>query len=335
MVTAMAQSSVLRDPDEGSAPAIDVVGVSRRFAGRTALQDVSMTVERGTVHALLGPNGAGKTTLLRILAGLVQPNEGEVLIQGCIWDQLADRRTRRLFGLVPSGDRSFYLRISGLENLVFFARMQGLPRRRASERARECLQAVELEAAGGKPVGVYSHGMQKRLSFARALLVDPPVLLVDEATHDLDPQGARLIKDLAVERAQSGTAILWATQRVDEIRAFADHVTLLDRGRVRFAGTVARLATWAAPRTFVLRFANGHRDAGKVIASAREALAGLGTLEHSTDQEDDHYLLSLQDSVPLGRALATIDEAGIELLTCHEDDSPIERAFLRLTEAGR
>jgi ABC-2 type transport system ATP-binding protein len=294
-----------------------------------------MTVERGRIHALLGPNGAGKTTLLRILAGLVQPGEGEVLVEGFIWGELADRRARRLFGLVPSGDRSFYLRISGLENLMFFARLQGLPRREAATRARECLHAVGLEVAARKSVGTYSHGMQKRLAFARALLVDPPVLLVDEATHDLDPQGARLIKDLAVERARSGTTILWATQRVDEIRAFADHVTLLDRGRVRFAGTVARLATWAAPRTFVLHLANGHRNAGQIVASAREALAGLGTLELSTDQEDDHYFLSLQDSVPLGRALASIDEAGIELLTCREDDSPIERAFLRLTEAGR
>jgi ABC-2 type transport system ATP-binding protein len=335
VVKALAQRSNAPDRDGSTTPAIEVVGVSRSFAGRPALQDLSMTVERGRVHALLGPNGAGKTTLLRILAGLVQPDEGEVLVEGFIWGELADRRARRLFGLVPSGDRSFYLRISALENLMFFARLQGLRRRGAAERARECLQAVGLEAAARKPVGAYSHGMQKRLSFARALLVDPPVLLVDEATHDLDPQGARLIKELAVERARNGTAILWATQRVDEIRAFADHVTLLDRGRVRFAGSVARLTAWAAPRSFVLHLGNGHRDTGRVVTSAREALAGLGTLEPSTDEDDDHYVLSLSDSVPLGRALATIDQAGIQVLTCREDDSPIERAFLRLTEVGR
>jgi ABC-2 type transport system ATP-binding protein len=320
--------------DAHLAPPIEVAGISRRFGDRPALRDVSLTVGRGQIHALLGPNGAGKTTLLRILAGLVQPDAGEVLIDGRIWGELADRRARRRFGLVPSGDRSFYLRISGLENLVFFARLQGLRQRQATERAKDCLDAVKLGDAAGKPVGAYSHGMQKRLSFARALLVDPPVLLVDEATHDLDPQGALLIKALATERARGGSAILWATQRVDEIRAFAEGVTLIDQGVVRFSGSVAKLMGWAAPRSFELQLGNGDGSRAAVIGSAREALAGLATLDASGDPEEGHVVLSLTDGVALGRALASLDERGIQILTCREDDSPIERAFLRLTEAG-
>jgi ABC-2 type transport system ATP-binding protein len=331
-VKTMSERSVILERQGRSLAAIDVVSVSRSFNGQWALRDVSMSVAPGRIHALLGPNGAGKTTLLRILAGLVQPDEGDVLVGGLIWGELSERRSRRGLGLVPSGDRSFYLRISGLENLVFFARMQGLPRRRAVERAKQCLADVGLEDFAKKPVSTYSHGMQKRLSFARALLVDPPILLVDEATHDLDPQGARRIKELAMSRARGGTAILWATQRVDEIRGFADRVTLLGRGRIRFTGTVAKLMAGAAPRTFELQLANGGGSDKHVVASAREALTGLGTLVYPVEPDGEHYLLSLRDGVALGRALATLDKTGIQVLTCREDDSPIERAFLRLTE---
>ena len=142
---------------------------------------------------------------------------------------------------MPSGDRSFYLRVSGLENLVFFGRLYGLRKPRAFARAWECLRAVGLEEAARIWVGLYSHGMQKRLSVARGLLSDPVVLFVDEATHDLDPEGARRIQDLMADAASRGTAVVWATQRLDEIRGFADQVTVLDRGAVRFVGTVPQL----------------------------------------------------------------------------------------------
>ncbi|HWI07606.1 MAG TPA: ABC transporter ATP-binding protein [Solirubrobacteraceae bacterium] len=208
--------------------AIGVCEVSRRFGERDVLRGVSLRVAAGEIHALLGPNGAGKTTLLRILAGLADATSGTI-----------DMATRA--GLVPSGDRTFYLRISGLENLVFFARMHGLRHAAAKRRALEVLELVGLSDAARRPVGRYSHGMQKRLSFARALLAEPTVLLVDEATHDLDPEGAERIRALTRELATHGAAVLWTTQRIDEIRGFADAVTFLHQGAVRFAGSVTEL----------------------------------------------------------------------------------------------
>jgi ABC-2 type transport system ATP-binding protein len=160
--------------------------LTRRFGRSVALDVVDFEVGEGELHALLGPNGAGKTTLIRILLGLLEPNEGSVELVG---RELRRHLTelRQLVGFVPSGDRSFYLRITGLENLVFFARLHGMPRRSAKQRALELIEHVGLKDAAGERVGSYSHGMQKRLSVARALLARPPVLLVDEATHDLDP----------------------------------------------------------------------------------------------------------------------------------------------------
>jgi ABC-2 type transport system ATP-binding protein len=221
-------------------PALEVRGLRRVFDRRLALDGVDFVVPAGEIHALLGPNGAGKTTLLRTIGGLVAPTEGSVSVFGA--DVTAGTRARHgEVGLVPSGDRTFYLRISGLENLVFFARLQGLSRRKAVGRAKEVLAAVGLADAARRRVATYSHGMQKRLSIARALLTEPGVLLIDEATHDLDPEGADRVRSLVAERAAAGAAVVWATQRVEEINGFANRVTLLSDGRVRFTGSVGEL----------------------------------------------------------------------------------------------
>jgi ABC-2 type transport system ATP-binding protein len=223
-------------------PALEVRGLRRTFDRRPALDGVDLVVPGGEIHALLGPNGAGKTTLLRTISGLVAPTEGSVSVLGV--ETTAGTRARRgQVGLVPSGDRTFYLRISGVENLAFFARLQGLPKRKAFARAQDVLAAVGLADVGRRPVATYSHGMQKRLSIARALLTEPEVLLIDEATHDLDPEGADRVRSLVAARAAAGAAVVWATQRVEEINGFADRVTLVSRGRVQFTGSVDELLT--------------------------------------------------------------------------------------------
>ena len=310
-------------------PVIRLDGVSRSFGTRRALQDVSLALAAGDVHALLGPNGAGKTTLLRILAGLIVPTEGTVTVLGRDGTRL-DRSLRQSIGLVPSGDRTFYLRLTGLENLTFFARLHGLRRRRAVARSHEVLGLVGLEEAARVPAGEYSHGMQKRLSVARALLTAPAVLLVDEATHDLDPQGARTVRDLVHAIAVSGTAVVWATQRLDEIRGFAQRVTLLDRGDMRFQGSVPELMAQTVCRRYLLQLRNGDGDAEDFDEIVGEA----ATVARAPRGEDGHYLLTLADGIVLGDALARLTAARIDVLSCREERSQVEEAFLRLTSGN-
>jgi ABC-2 type transport system ATP-binding protein len=237
-------------------------------------------------------------------------------------------RTR--VGTVPSGDRSLYLRVSGLENLVFFARLQGLRRRAATRRAHEVLEAVGLQDAARSPVGVYSHGMQKRLSVARALLVDPVVMLVDEATHDLDPEAAATVRGLVQDLAARGTAIIWTTQRVDEIRGFADAVTLLAQGRTRFSGSVPELMAHALPRRYLLRLLDARGNGAAPDPALAAALAGLGSIER-TSEDATHFVMSLEDDAVLGDALAAVHAAGFQLLSCRDERSEVEEAFLALT----
>ena len=315
------------------APTIEALAVGQRFERKQVLDAVSFDVQPGGIHALLGPNGAGKTTLIRILSGLLVPSEGAVHIFGQAAD--SSRATRRLIGFVPSGDRSFYLRISGLENLVFFARLHGMRRRAAGRRAREVLEEVGLAEAATTRVGFYSHGMQKRLSVARALLASPPILLVDEATHDLDPDGARRVRELVSVAADRGAAVVWATQRLDEIRGFASRVTLLAEGRAAFAGTVAEMMAIAVPRRYLLRLTNGRPAPYSLESTGSAALGSLGRLEHAGDTSAEHYVLALADEAVLGDALAALSSARIDVITCREERSEIEQAFLALAGEAR
>jgi ABC-2 type transport system ATP-binding protein len=333
VIAAVARSRPRPDLRAVPMPGIEAEGLVQVYRRTRALDGVSLTVEPGEIHALLGPNGAGKTTLVRILSGLVEPTQGTVDVAGL--DAARNpRELRTLIGTVPSGDRSFYLRVSGLENLVFFARMHGLRRKAAAARAQEMLDHVGLSGAARQRVGEYSHGMQKRLSVARALLSDPRVLLVDEATHDLDPEGSRRVQALVSEAAGRGAAVLWATQRLDEIRGFAPTVTLLDRGRVRFQGSVPRLLEHSIPRRYVVRLRNG-RPGTVVVESAQRALGSSAAISLPVEAGSEQHVLELAEGAVLGDAVAALAEARLQVLACRQERSEIEEAFLALTEGER
>jgi ABC-2 type transport system ATP-binding protein len=312
-------------------PAVEASGLTRRYGDKVALSGLSLRLQQGELVALLGPNGAGKTTLLRILAGQLAPSSGSVAVLG--GDAFASpRELRERIGLIPTGDRSFYLRISAFENLLFFGRLHGLPRKEAAARALEALEQVGLRDEARSRVGFYSHGMQKRLSVARALLTKPTLLLVDEATHDLDPEGAQRVRDLVRNEAGRGAAVVWATQRVEEIRGFADRVVLLVDGRARFTGTVHELTAVAQPRRHVLRLRNCLPPGHAVLLAAQRALGDRGTLSNGGDP--GLFLLSLADGAVLGDALAAITEAEIQVLACDRERSQVEEAFMSLTRGG-
>ena len=301
-------------------------GLHRHFGAVEALRGVDLEVATGEVHALLGPNGAGKTTLMRILSGLVDPTAGTAYVL----DRRAgrSRELRALIGMVPPGDRSFYMRLSGFENLVFFARLEGLRKRAARVRATDLLEAVGLAEAGVRPINTYSHGMQKRLSFARALINEPSLLLVDEATHDLDPVAAQQVRDLAAQRARAGTAVLWATQRIEELHGFADRVSVLDRGSVAFAGTVAGLTAIGGGDRHVIELGAATTVP---LAQLDAALGSLARLQPAPAAGAGHAMLALGPGVSLGAALAALVAAGGQVLSCRDERPPIERAFMAVT----
>jgi ABC-2 type transport system ATP-binding protein len=214
---------------------IRVRNLGKRFGPVVALDGLDLDVERGEIVSLLGPNGAGKSTLLRIVGTIVLPDEGTVSVGGV--DTVADpAAARRQIGLMIGDERSFYWRLSGRRNLAFFAALQGMRRGDAVTRAGELLDLVGLLEAADRPVRGYSSGMRIRLSLARALLADPPLLLLDEPTQNLDPLAASGFRDTAIRLAgERDTGILIATHDLHEAVAMSTRVAVISAGRVVFA----------------------------------------------------------------------------------------------------
>jgi ABC-2 type transport system ATP-binding protein len=201
-----------------------------------ALQDVTFEVQPGEVVGLIGPNGAGKTTMLRIIATLLLPTSGAARVGGV--DVVRHpREACRQLGLVLEGDRGIYDRLTGQENLEFFGAMAGLSPAAARARAAELLDVMELAERDKLAFG-YSAGMRARLSIARSLMADPPLLVLDEPTRSLDPIAGRLTGDLITALAARGRAVLIANHRLDEVAATCHRVVVLIGGRVRYDGPV-------------------------------------------------------------------------------------------------
>ena len=213
-------------------PAIAVRGVRKQYGATVALDSIDLEIAPGEVVALLGPNGAGKSTLLRILGTTVVPEEGSVLVAGL--DAQSDPGgVRRRIGVALGDERSWYWRLTGRRNLEFFAVLSGFSRPAARRRAVALLDEVGLAEAADRRFDGYSSGMKARLSLARALLTEPPVLLLDEPTRTLDPIAAADFRQLALQLAgERGRTMLFATHDLHEAAAVATRVIVLAKGRV-------------------------------------------------------------------------------------------------------
>jgi ABC-2 type transport system ATP-binding protein len=200
---------------------------------------VSFHVAKGEVVGLVGPNGAGKTTLIRIIATLLEPTWGEVTVDGYSASRHPGEIRKRL-GLVLEGDRGLYGRLTGRQNLEFFGVLQGLSPPIARRRAGELLQTFDL-VGRDKLVFGYSSGMRARLCLARALIADPPLLVLDEPSRSLDPVASLEMGRLLRQLAGEGRAILFSSHRLDEVSDFCDRVVVLIGGRVRHLGAAVDL----------------------------------------------------------------------------------------------
>jgi ABC-2 type transport system ATP-binding protein len=205
-----------------------------------ALRGVDVNVGSGEVVGLVGPIGAGKTTLLKIVSTLLQPTTGYVIVDG--HDPRHDARAvRDRIGLVLADDRALYWRLTGRENLEFFGVMHGLTTRDARARAGVLLDQVGL-ASRDKLVFGYSSGMRARLSLARALLTQPPLLLLDEPTRALDPVASAAVAEMLRQLAADGVAVFLSSHRLDEIETACDRIVVVTDGAVRFDGAVSELS---------------------------------------------------------------------------------------------
>ncbi len=226
--------------------AIAVRDLQKSYALKPILRHVDFVLAQGQRMALLGANGAGKTTLLRMLVGLTRPSAGSVSILGL--DSVRDaQQVRHLVGFVAH-QPYLYEELTALENLLFFARMYAV--KHAVERAQTLLQRVGLEKRMRERVSALSRGQVQRVSWARALLHAPRLLLLDEPETGLDQQGNELVDTLLAEHIAHGGSLLFTTHQLERAQSLSDHIVILSRGRVAYQQRTARLESGELRRRY-------------------------------------------------------------------------------------
>ncbi len=207
-----------------------------------AVDQVNIKVGKGRIYGLLGTNGAGKSTLIKMLATLVIPTEGTALVNG--YDIIKeDAEVRKSIGYIKGGERGFYYRLSGRQNLAFFASLYGIPKSQAKKKIEELIDFVGLTEHAEKKVKEYSTGMKSRLAIARGLLNDPPILLADEPTSGLDPVSARKLRDFMLYglKEKKRKTILITTHNLIEAEYLCDEIAIMDSGKILKSGTPSEL----------------------------------------------------------------------------------------------
>jgi len=218
---------------------IHVENLTKRFHRVTAVDGVSFQVTPGEIYGFLGPNGAGKTTTIKMLAGVLRPTSGRIVIDGVDLERDPIAVKRRL-GFVP--DRPFlYEKLTGLEFMSFMADLYRLNGPGRDERIQRFLDLFELAEWGRELVGSYSHGMRQRLIMSAALLHGPRVFIVDEPMVGLDPKGARLIKNIFRKLKTSGLTVFMSTHTLAIAEELCDRIGIIHRGKLLAEGTVAEL----------------------------------------------------------------------------------------------
>lgn len=221
-------------------PIIELDQITKRYKNHTAVDHLSLSINKGEVFGLLGPNGAGKTTTILMILGLTEPTSGSVRVAG-IDSTRHPIEVKRKVGYLPD-NVGFYNNMSGLDNLLFTAKLNGMEKEEAQERALSLLKRVGLEDAGNKKVGEYSRGMRQRLGLADVLMKNPEIIILDEPTLGIDPEGVRdfleLIKNL--NKTEKITVIL-SSHHLHQVQQVCDRVGIFVEGKLLAQGNLEEL----------------------------------------------------------------------------------------------
>lgn len=242
MMPPPAPSSLQIAPTPFAAPvsgALDIIGLCKRFDQKIAVNNLSLTIPKGSFFGLVGPNGAGKTTTLRMATGLLRPDAGQARIDGVdVWPDPAGVKSR--MGLVPDGLLLFE-RLSGREMLLYAGLLRGMPEAKVTARAEELLSVLGLSDDGDKLIVDYSHGMRKKTALACALLHRPPVLVLDEPFEGIDPVSAVNMRTVLERYTGSGGTVVMSSHIMDLVERMCDHVAVIANGQIVANGPIAAL----------------------------------------------------------------------------------------------
>ncbi len=216
---------------------LEIKNLKKNFSGQKAVDDISFSIQQGSVFGLLGPNGAGKTTLLRMITGIFLPDEGSITLNGKPFEPLLDNG---LIGYMPE-ERGLYKKMKIGEQVLYLAQLKGLSKKEAMENIKTWFVKFQMESWWNKKVEDLSKGMSQKLQFVTTVVHNPKLIILDEPFSGLDPVNANLIKDEIFNLAKAGATIIFSTHRMEQVEEICDQIILVNKGNKILDGTVTQV----------------------------------------------------------------------------------------------
>jgi ABC-2 type transport system ATP-binding protein len=323
-------SSKIRNP-------IQKMAFFKRAENRTvnAINHLDLKIKKGELFGLLGPNGAGKTTLVKILCTLLPPDGGTAIVNSYDVAKQQMKVKESIGTLFSVGERGFFWRLTGYSNLEFFAAINNVPRHGRQQRIMEVLELVGLKDKAFEVFQKYSGGMKRKLALARALLPDPPILLLDEPTTGLDVTSSRNIRDFIKNdlSKKAGKTVLYTTHYIEEAAQMCDRVGIMNKGKIIALDTPEALKNMAKKGEVAdITVKNMAENQINTIRAMPEVTA-LSSEVQDTVLGQTHLRIRLQDVNALPKVLNFFFKENIKLINLKQEEPTLEDAFIELTGA--
>lgn len=294
----------------------------------TALQNISIQIRSGELFALIGPNGAGKTTLIKILCTLVLPTSGKAFVSGFEVSKHGSR-IRQKIGYVVSDERSFYWRLTGRQNLIFFASLNNLSGKAADERIERLLEFMDMSRDADRKFKSYSTGMKQKLAIARGLLTNPEIIFMDEPTRSLDPVTAhnlrKFIKDKLIDEERK--TVIYATHNLKEVEELSDRIAVIDYGEIKYLGTVTDLRKeFCSHETYIVELENA-RNSLKMQLESIPFIKRVLTYPSPGQSQQIHIEADAEKNKNISNIVETIIKMGGNISSFYRKEPSLDEVF--------
>ena len=297
---------------------LELKNLQKHYATQKAVDDVSFSIEQGSIFGLLGPNGAGKTTLLRMITGIFYPDSGDLLFDGKPFDPQNDFVH---IGYMPE-ERGLYKKMKIGEQAMYLAQLKGLSKSEALEKIKFWFKKFEMESWWNKKVEDLSKGMSQKLQFVTTVLHEPKLIILDEPFSGLDPLNANLIKDEIYGLAQRGSTIIFSTHRMEQVEEICDHIILMNLGKKILDGTVTDVKQQFKENKFNVQFK------GQPTA----LVSPIFTIEH---QEKQQLILKINEGYNSNHVLNYLLQQDVLIERFNEILPSLNDIFIHLVEGSK
>jgi ABC-2 type transport system ATP-binding protein len=306
---------------------LEARNLKKYYATQKAVDDISFTVEKGSIFGLLGPNGAGKTTLLRMITGIFYPDDGEILFEGKPFNSLVDIEK---IGYMPE-ERGLYKKMKIGEQALYLAQLKGVEKNAAMRLIKEWFIKLEMESWWNKKVEDLSKGMSQKLQFVTTVLHNPRLIILDEPFSGLDPVNSNIIKDEIYKLSKSGATIIFSTHRMEQVEEICDHIILINKGKKILDGTLKNVKQDFKQNLFRIGFDDVPslqvHPSFEVVKQEDHSLIVRIKEGYSPNDILSYYIQQLVDILSFNEILPSLNEIFIQLV----EGTPSARQFQSVT----